>query len=76
MQAHKVTLLIIDMDELGREEIKEVIENTHYPNRCIDPEVYNIETVEIGEWYDDHPLNQTATANIEWRRLFPSLTER
>jgi len=73
MQAHKVTLLIIDMDELGSEEIKVVIENTHYPNRCIDPEVHSIETVEIGEWADDHPLNYTETKHLEWQRLFPSL---
>lgn len=74
MQAHKVTLLIIDMDELGAEEIKEVIENTHYANRCIAPTVHSIETVEIGEWDDNHPLNQTDTADIEWRRLFPFLS--
>jgi hypothetical protein len=74
MQAHKVVLLIIDMDELGSSEVKEVIENTHYPNRCISPDVHSIETVEIGEWDDDHPLNQTLTADVEWRRLFPSLS--
>ena len=70
MKAHKVTLFIIDMDEVGAEEIKVVIENAHYPNRCISPEVYNIETVDVGEWSDDHPLNQTATAHLEWERLF------
>lgn len=42
MQVHKVTLTIIDFDDLGSEEIKEVIENTHYPNRCISPDVFEI----------------------------------
>lgn len=73
MEAHKVTLTILDLDEIGAEEIKIVIENTHYPNRCISPEVVSIETVDVGEWSDDHPLNNTKTAAAEWRRLFPSL---
>lgn len=75
MKAHVVTLLIIDMDEIGVDEMKVVIENTHYPNRCISPEVFKIETVDIGEWYDDHPLNQITTAQKEWINLFPSLKE-
>lgn len=70
MNAHKVTLFIIDLDEIGADEIKVVIENAHYPNRCISPDVYKIETVDIGEWSDDHPLNQTETAHLEWKRLF------
>lgn len=73
MKAYKITVLIIDTDELGEEEVKDVIENTRYPNRCISPEVYKIETVDIGEWTDEHPLNMTNTAINEWRRLFPSL---
>lgn len=73
MQAHKVTLTIVDLDEIGAEEIKVVIENVHYPNRCISPEVVSIETAEIGEWSDDHPLNNNKTAPAEWQRLFPAL---
>ncbi len=74
MKAYKVTLLIIDIDEIGAEEIKDVIENVHYPNRCISPDVAQIESAEIGEWYDDHPLNRTDTSTAEWKRLFPSLS--
>lgn len=73
MKAHVVTLTIIDMDDIGAEEIKVVIENVHYPNRCISPDVVNIETADIGEWDDDHPLNSKETAGAEWLRLFPSL---
>jgi len=73
MKAHVVTLTIIDMDDIGAEEIKVVIENVHYPNRCISPDVVNIETADIGEWDDDHPLNSNETAGAEWHRLFPSL---
>lgn len=76
MKAHVVTLTIIDMDDIGAEEIKVVIENVHYPNRCISPDVVNIETADIGEWDDDHPLNSNVTASAEWQRLFPSLASR
>lgn len=49
MEVHKVVLTILDTDEIGAEEILAVIENTRYPNRCIAPEVWSIETVDIGE---------------------------
>jgi hypothetical protein len=76
MKAYKVTVLIIDMDEIGEDELKLVIENTRYPNRCISPEVYSIETVDIGEWDDNHPLNNRFALIKEWERLFPSLKEK
>jgi hypothetical protein len=66
-------LTIVDLDEIDAEEVKIVIENTHYPNRCISPDVVKIETADIGEWDDEHPLNNIGTAEEEWRRLFPSL---
>ena len=73
MKAHVVTLTIIDFDDIGADEIKVIIENVHYPNRCISPDVVNIETADIGEWHDDHILNYKRTATAEWKRLFPSL---
>jgi rhodanese-related sulfurtransferase len=73
MKAYIVTLTIIDLDEIGAEEIKDVIESAHYPNRCISPDVVNIESADIGEWSDEHLLNDNRTAEAEWRRLFPSL---
>jgi hypothetical protein len=75
MHAHVVTLTIIDLDELGAEEIKSVIENAHYPNHCISPDVVSIETVDVGEWSDEHPLNNSETSGAEWKRLFPSLNQ-
>lgn len=71
MKAHKVTLFIIDHDQVGAEEIAIIIENQKFPNRCIRPDVKSIETVEIGEWDDSHPLNQPETAEAEYERLFP-----
>jgi hypothetical protein len=70
MKAYKVELLIVDFDELGGEDIKNVIENQKYPNWCIDPQVKNIKEADIGEWTDDHPLNKLSTLNKEYKRLF------
>lgn len=71
MKAYKVTLLIVDHDEVGKDGIVENIENVRYPNRCISPNVMEIEEADIGEWSDDHLLNNGTTQEIEFERLFP-----
>jgi len=70
MKAYKIELLVIDFDGIGEEEIKSVIENAKYPNRCISPDVKSIECADIGEWDDDHPLNSSLTSDEEYNRLF------
>jgi hypothetical protein len=70
MKAHKVTLLIIDHDKLGADGVKIELEGANYANDCIAPYVKDIETVEIGEWSDNHPLNKVETAAAEYHRLF------
>lgn len=70
MKAYRVELLIVDSDNLGDEDIKEVIEETRYPNRCISPEVMSIEGKDIGEWHDEHPLNQLSTSKEYYTQLF------
>ena len=74
MKACIAVLTLVDNDEIGAAEIRRVLEDTRYPNYCISPHVFRIETVEIGEWDDDHPLNRGKTALAEWHRLFPSLS--
>lgn len=69
MKAYKVEILIIDFDEVG-DGIKELIENARYPNYCINPQVKSIVEADIGEWYDEHPLNQHSTAEEEYLRIF------
>ena len=71
MKAYRVEVLIIDIDECGSEGITTIIENTKYPNYCISPMVRRIESKDIGEWHDEHPLNQPDGCMDEWRRLFP-----
>lgn len=70
MKIYKVTLSILDFDELGEDEIQSTIENIKYPNWCISPKVMSCEGKEIGEWSDDHVLNISATHKEEFNRLF------
>jgi hypothetical protein len=70
VKVYRVELLIIDHDGVG-DEIETVIENVRYPNHCIYPHVMRIESRDIGEWSDEHPLNSRATMEDEYARLFP-----
>lgn len=68
-KVHKVTLLIVDHDQLGADGVREVIEPTRYPNHCIGPSVMDVETREV-EWDDRHPLNRYDTMRAEFERMF------
>lgn len=70
MKVFKIELCIIDFDELGENEIRDVIKHTRYPNRCISPNIMSVEERDIGEWSDDHPLNQKNGFKSEYERLF------
>lgn len=70
MNIHKFTVYVIDFDEIGAEEAKDIFENARYPNHCMSPKVHEIKTVDIGEWYDDNPLNRKETFDAEIKRLF------
>ncbi len=70
MKVHKVELYVIDLDKIGAEELQVVLENTRYPNRCIDPKIVSIITKDIGEWHDEHPLNLTSKCEQAYRDLF------
>ncbi len=72
MKAYRATLLIIDHDEIGPEDIADVLRNTRYSNGCISPRVEMVEGADIGEWTDGHPLNHPDTAEAEYRRIFPT----
>lgn len=70
MKAYKLEVLVIDHDGIGGEEIRDVLENTRYPNRCISPDVKNIIEKDIGEWDDDHPLNLHSKQDQAYREIF------
>lgn len=43
--------------------------SVRYPY-CMYPKVIKIEGRDIGEWGDEHPLNNHATSDEEYERLF------
>lgn len=69
-KVYKVELLIIDHENWGEKEIKNIIENTRYPAHAISPEVMTMELREIEWGDDDHPLNFYDTREAEFKRLF------
>lgn len=57
MKIHRVVLFVIDFDGLGAEGVRAEVARVRYPNDCVSPKVMSVETWDIGEWHDDHPLN-------------------
>jgi hypothetical protein len=70
MNIVKLEVLVLDMDGIGEDAIKSTIENTKYPNYCISPIVRTMVTKEVGEWYDDHPLNKKDSFDAEVVKIF------
>jgi hypothetical protein len=70
VKIHKIVLTVIDFDGLGWQSVGDTIEDMRYPNDCIRPRIQSIETRDIGEWTDDHPLNRGGSAQAEIERLF------
>jgi len=70
MNAYKIEILVINFDEMSEQDIIDTLEHTKYPNRCIGPQVLSSKEADIGEWDDDHPLNQNSTTVTEIRKYF------
>lgn len=70
MKVHRVVMMVVDHDEVG-DRLQEVLESVRYPNRCVDPNIMQIDTREV-EWSDDHPLNSTvgSVADKAFAELF------
>jgi hypothetical protein len=66
MKAYKYTILIIDHENIGKDDISECFKNTNY----INTEIMGIQEADIGEWNDEHPLNHNETQKDEFNRLF------
>ncbi len=69
VKVHRIVLMVVDHDDLGAEDVAEVLEETKYPNWCIHPHVMGTETREV-EWHDEHPLNRTDSLKEAFRALF------
>lgn len=70
MQVHRVTITVIDFDQLGSDGVREALETARFPNDCVSLNVQTVETRDIGPWSDDHPLNQQDTYATEIERIF------
>lgn len=66
---HRVTLLVVDHDQLGEDGLRDWLEA-----RC-GASVLGVETREV-EWRDDHPLNLQRTWRAEVERLFGACSSR
>ncbi len=74
LEVHRVVLMIIDDDRLGAAGVAEVLENARYPNRCLSPDVLEVQSRTV-EWSDDHPLNFSSTKKAAFAELFATSTE-
>lgn len=54
MKAHKITIIAIDHEDYGIEDIKIDLEQSRYHSLS----VISTETADIGEWSDEHLLNR------------------
>lgn len=70
MNVHRLIVSVIDHDSLGAAGVASALENSRYANDCINPRVRTVETRDIGEWDDAHPLNNSRTAPEAFRKLF------
>lgn len=66
MKVFKLEITVIDFENYGQEEIKNIIESVKY----LQPSVLSVDVADIGEWHDGHPLNKHSTHSQECKRLF------
>ena len=59
MKAHLITVLVIDHEDAGHESCAQLVAI----GGCVNAYPIETKTADIGEWSDDHPLNQTSILN-------------
>ena len=70
MKAYRVEILAIDFDNDGEKEIEILLNSLRLPNGSPIVTVMSIAGRDIGEWSDDHPLNDMDKVKAEYARLF------
>jgi hypothetical protein len=66
MKVYKIELMVIDFENLGIKEIKDMLENVEY----ISPTVISTDDRDIGKCRDDHPLNLKDKSIETFKELF------
>lgn len=59
MKMHRIVTYVFDFEEQPIEDVKAELQQM----RHVSLRVGDVQTVDIGEWDDDHELNKTATTN-------------
>jgi hypothetical protein len=67
MKVYRVELLVLDFENSGKESITIDLEQSGASPYV---QVMEIESKDIGEWSDDHPLNISGQQKEEYNRLF------
>ena len=62
MKAYKIEILVLDFEDYGSEEYVIELEQ----NRHLNAKVLKRSSIDIGEWDDDHPLNQNSVEANKW----------
>lgn len=72
MKAYKIELVVVDFEDMGIEDIKNVLRNSRY----IHPNIIKCVAADIGEWEDDHPLNKQGTTYEQVQEIFSKSVDK
>lgn len=64
-----LSVLVVDTDNIGVDQIVDQIENTRYANDCIAPSVLSAQ-LKRTKWEDDNPLNKRGKVAAAVKELF------
>lgn len=62
----KFEVCVIDFEDVGADDMRYHFDNMRYVNTV----VIDCSTAEIGEWSDDHELNQQSATPEQYRKYF------
>ena len=65
-KAYKIELLVVDFENTPEDEITYLLENV----RHLYPSVMSIQSKDIDDWDDDHPLNKFDTMKQTCEEMF------
>jgi len=63
---YKAVLCIVDHEDMPEESVINLLENVRY----LYPNIISLESREIEEWDDEHPLNKKGTYEKTFEELF------
>jgi hypothetical protein len=74
VKVHRITMLVVDHDNIGAGAVRQAVESARYPlgrrsRDAIEPQVLSTETRDV-VWSDDHPLSSRSTVAAATARLF------